>query len=136
MNPQLSLDFILVAIRLSPVFYDMTWTFLRATDDYKFVTSDNPIHRRTSTPSSPPFGGIGLLNKNIEVTFPISKDLAFLGSWKDKKGYVQLNNKLAKEVTQRTIMSASRFVFASLKSDRLNRLVQRCKNTEPKLVIS
>jgi len=134
-NPQLSLDFILLAVKLSPVFYDMTWSFLKATDDYKFVTSDNPIHRRTSTPGPPPFAGVGLLNKNVELTLPISKDLAFLGSWKDVKGYVQLNNQMVREITRRTVLSASRFVFAPLRSQALNRLVQKCKDTAPKIII-
>jgi hypothetical protein len=134
-DPQLSLDFISVAIKLSRVFYDMAWTFLRATDDYKFVTSDNPIHRRTSTLCLPSFGGIGLLNKNIELTLPISKDLVFFGSWKEVKGNVQLNNHMVREITRRTVLSASRFVFAPLRSQALNRLVQKCKNTAPKIVI-
>jgi hypothetical protein len=134
--PHFSLRMVTMGVKdLSPIFYGMKWTFIKATEDYKFVTSDNPLHLHNPTPGPPPFSGVGLCHKNIQVTFPISKDFAFLGTWKGVERYVKVNNNCVKEINRTTIISASRFVFASLKSEGVNRLAQKCKNTAPRLVV-
>jgi len=135
-NPQLSLGMTTVACDLAPLFYHMKWQFLRATDKYGFVTCDNPVYRFDPNPGPPPFDGVGLLNRNIEVTFPVSRDLTILGTWEGVEKYIQTNNNQVKEINRRTISSASRFVFASIKLEGLNRLVQKHKNTAPQLVVT
>ncbi|GFP32830.1 hypothetical protein HKBW3S42_01137 [Candidatus Hakubella thermalkaliphila] len=130
-NPQFSLGMVTLAKDLAPIFYHMNWAFLEATDDYKFVTSDNPLFYFDPTHDARSFYGVGLLNKNIEVTFPLSKDLMFLGTWEKFDGYKQLNNRLVKEVNRGTVISALRFVFSSQYSDGLNRLVQKYKDSAP-----
>ncbi len=70
-----------LAGNLAPIFCDMKWAFFKATDSDKFVISDNPLFRVDPTFQAGLLSGMGLLNKNIEVTLPISKDLAFLGTW-------------------------------------------------------
>lgn len=134
-NFSLALEFKLTE-QLAPIFYKMKWVFFIATDDYKFVTSDNPLCYYDPTHDPQTFYGVGLANKNIEVTFPLSKDLVLLGSWTIKKeGYVKANNNIVREITRRTVISASRFVFASSKSEALNRLVQKYKGSAPKMTV-
>lgn len=124
-NPQMSLRVIPLAAQFAPIFYKMNWTFFIATDDYKFVTSDNPLFGYDPTYDPWSLDDGGLLNENIEVTFPVSPDLAFLGTWKNIEAYVKANNEQVKVITRRTVASASRFVFSSQKTDGLNRLVQK-----------
>lgn len=133
-DSQFSLAMILTAIDLAPIFYGMNWTFLEATEDYKFVTSDNPLSCFDPTYDPKSFD-MGLLNRNIEITFPISKDLMFLGTWKQSEGYKKLNNKLVKDMNHRTVISALRFVFASEHSDTLNRFVQKYKDRAPRIEV-
>jgi len=135
-DPQFSLGMIpILAKDLIPIFLWMNWAFLEATDDYKFMTSDNPLSYFDPTHNPRSFYGVGLLNRNIEITFPISKGLIFLGTWKKIEGYKKLKSKLVKEMNRRTFISALRFVFASQNSDRLNRFVQKYKNSAPKIKV-
>ena len=136
LDPQFSLRAISIAVDIIPLFYKMSWSFLEATKDYKFVTSDNPIFYIDPTHNPKSFYGIGLANRNIELTFPVSKDLMFLGTWsKEIEGYKILNNKFVKELNRRTISSALRFVFSSQYSKELNRLVQKYKDSSPRMIV-
>lgn len=83
--------------------------------------------------SSHLFYGVGLLDKNIEVTFPVCKDVALFASWREgvKKGYVEADNKIVREATWRTVWAALKYVFASKRLDALNRMVQKAKDTAP-----
>lgn len=134
-DPQHSLPLLILAGNLAPIFCDMKWAFFKATDNDKFVTSDNPLFRVDPTYQEGLLSGMGLLNKNIEVTLPISKDLTFLGTWGKSEGYYQADNDFIKEVNRRTIISALRFVFASQNSNELNKLVQKYKNNAPKMKV-
>jgi len=134
-DSQFSLAMILIAKALAPIFYNMNWAFLEATEDYKFVTSDNPLSFFDPTRGPKFFYGVGLLNRNIEITFPISKDLMFLGTWKQSEGYKKFSNKLVKDMNRRTVISALRFVFASEYSDTLNRFVQKYKDSAPRVEV-
>jgi len=134
-QPHYSLGLLMMIEELVPIFYDMSWAFLGATDQYKFVTSDNPLFYCDPTHDPESFWGVGLLNKNIEVTFPMSRDLMLLATWQKLEGYTQLDNELVRDINRRPVASASRFVFASQKSDELNQLVQEYKNSAPRLKI-
>ena len=135
-KPQFSLETITIAKELVPIFYGMSWAFLEATEDYKFVTSDNPLFYFHPTHHPKSFYGGGLANKNIEVTFPISRDLMFHGTWGKFEGYEKLTNEGVKEMNRRTVISALRFVFASEYSHNLNGLVQEYKHISPKIKVS
>lgn len=134
-DSQFSLFMIGLAEELAPVFFEMSWAFLEATNDYKFVTCDNPLFYYDPTHDPKSLFGVGLLNKNIEVTFPISRDLIFLGTWGKLQGYKKLNNNIVKKFTHRTIISALRFVFASQNSEQLNKIVQKYKGSSPRMII-
>lgn len=134
-DPQASLGATHIAENFIRDFIAMKWTFFKATQEYKFVTSDNPVHY--VNPKNEPNSNYrsGLTDKNIEVTFPISKDCMFLGTWIGKEGYEQGNNSLVKKYTKRTIKSAQRYVYASQKLDVLSRLVQKYIDRVPQINI-
>jgi hypothetical protein len=107
---------------------------LEATSDYKYITSDNPVYYIDPSQDPRSFHGVGLINENIEVTFPLSKELTLLATWKKYlKTYLRTNNKLVKEINQRSIMSADKYVFAHNRSESLNKIVQRYKGSAPVL---
>lgn len=120
-----------VNAEFAPIFYDMTWLFLKATESYNFLSCDNPLVYFDPTHDRRSPYGVGLLNKNIEVTFPITKDIAFHGTWqKDRKiNYLQSNNEMIKIINRRTVMSAARFVYCSKKSRVIQEFIQKRKNT-------
>jgi hypothetical protein len=128
-HPERSLQH--VDAELAPIFYEMNWIFLKATDSFEFLMSDNPLvyFDPTHDPKSPL--GVGLLNKNIEVTFPLTKEIAFYGSWRKHmhEGALPSSHEMVKMINRRTVMSALRFVFASKKSSVIHGFVQKYKNT-------
>ena len=105
----------------------MKWSFLTTSGSNKFVTSDNPVYYHNSVNPNQ----ISIYNANIEVTFPLTKDTAFLGTRKREEGYYNANDDLVDIINIGTIMSASRFVFASQNTQTLSDLVQKYSNIRP-----
>lgn len=127
-NPVCSLGMTTIAFEIAPILFDMKWKFLRATNDFKFITSDNPVCYFVPTSDPTSFLPSGLLMKDVLVTFPLSPDLMFIGSWEGPSGYVKAKNQEIRDFTKRTVIAASRFIFSSRKSDGLNRMVQKYKD--------
>jgi hypothetical protein len=87
------------AIDLISVFQEMHWYFLLSTNNMSFVTSDNPIVYFNQLPDAhflSDKGFInGLKNKYTEISFPISSNIVFLGTWgrlTEYQSYSELNN--------------------------------------------
>jgi hypothetical protein len=135
--PQFSLALTLADFEsLHKIFFNMRWAFLKATHEHKFLSGDNPLFYDNPTHDPRSFYGVGLANKKIEVTFPISKDIAAFGSWEGPEGYIQAKNNTVKTINCRTVSSALKFVFSSDKSDDLRRFVTKYKGSSPKVIVS
>lgn len=136
-NPDYSLSFMFSSAKeVAPIFHRMRWAFLETTDDEYFLTSDNPLYYLDPSYKPGSFYGVGLMNKNLEVTFPLSRNLALLATWEGLTGYHQANSSIRKTLNSRTIISAQNFVFAPDKSSKLSELVQKYKNSSPKIKVS
>ena len=134
-EPQVSLTE--VTTEFSLIFSEMNWTYFITKGKYPFVTSDNPLSYIDPTHDARSPYGVGLINANIEVTFPVSRDIALVATWKRLgKTYQKGTDRLVKEINYRTIMAASRFVYSSQRSDGFNRLVHRYRGSEPKIVVN
>jgi len=134
-RPEFSLAMLPIATELAPVFYNMKWCFVGATDEYKFPTCDNPFFFCDPTHDHRSFYGVGLLAKNTEISFPISRNWLLSGTWEGREGQINGTNALVKEFTRRTVCSAQRYVFASEKSESLNRMVQKYVRSAPRIQI-
>jgi len=130
-HPNVSLAFMELGIKVAPIFLDMKWSFWEATEDHKYLTSDNPLYYFDRT--APSNAGVGLLNRNIEVYFPVSRDIMFLGCWHNVQGYRRLNNSQLKGWNKNTTIFATRFVFSPQYSQGINRIVQGYINSAPKI---
>lgn len=136
-DPQFSLALSVKNILyLYGIFHKMKWIFIKATD-YKFLTSDNPLFYYDPTHDRNSFYGVGLANKNIEVTLPLSRKLCAIGGWELKSDYytVQGKSETVKAINRRTVLSALRYVFSSENSDALQRLVTKHKGSAPTLKV-
>lgn len=116
--------------RIYPFLSNMRWNYFKATPDYKFLTSDNPLSWfHIKNPTRHPYA-IGLTREDTVVTIPLSRDLALIGSWsKVEWQYKKARNEDVREINKRTVISAAKYVYASQKSGVLNKLVQ--KHTDP-----
>jgi hypothetical protein len=117
--------------KLVEIFFNMKWAYLKAIDGYKFFTGDNPLSYVDPTHNPQSFRGVGLLNKKIEVTLPLSKELCAFGTWdtKLKEGYLQIKKEMIKDLNRRTLMSSRRFVFTHFKSDSMDKFVKKYKGS-------
>jgi hypothetical protein len=124
---KISLDTIAsLSKQLAPYIYKMMWEFLIANSDIKYITSDNPVYFcRPPYEKEPPFT-FGLSNKNIEVTFPISKEIALLCSWKkDSQAFRKANNNSIRMVNRRAVIAAKRFVYSSTANEGIRKLIDK-----------
>lgn len=139
-NPALYLKmFVANGVWFGQIIDKMTWAFVRATDRIKFLTSDNPFFFNDPTPESRSiYGGVGLLNTNVELSFPVSKEVALVAAWSEKlkAGFFQGTDELAKTINRRSVLAAHRFVYAPEQSESIARLVQKHANDRPTLIVS
>ena len=83
--------------------YRMTWIVIKAGASGKFLTSDNPVFR-----------GSGLGNPQAVFIFPISSDVAILGSWRGAKEglhFVDGKRDDVKQTNYRVVSGANDFLF-------------------------
>ena len=136
-KPHVSLSMIFRGLELATIFNNMTWVFIKATDRFKLLTSDNPLYYDDPTHNHNVFFGVSLTDKNVEVGFPISSEVAFTGTWKKdlREGFIQGNHELIKNINRRTVASALRYIYSSERTDGIARLVQKYKNSAPTMKI-
>ena len=136
-KPHVSLSMIFLGLELATIFNNMTWVFIKATDRFKLLTSDNPLYYDDPTHNHNVFFGVSLIDKNVEVSFPISSEVAFTGTWKKdlREGFIQANHELIKIINRRTVASALRYIYSSERTDGIARLVQKYKNSAPTMKI-
>ncbi len=96
--------------RIARAVETLAWRLLAAWPDHHFITSDNPAHF---------FESLGLGRDESELTFPLSPELALLGSRQGRPGSLVLETakpRLVKEINRRMASGAERFVFAHRKA--------------------
>ena len=135
-NPAVSLPHMIEGTRIGArALLRKHWTFVLPADDGYFVTSDNPVHshlsedlERSDSFRMEPF------HPRSEVTMPLRRDLALIctpfesssfrgpGIWQFNT--LQLSGADTKALNRRTAIAAKRFVYASLRSEALARMVR------------
>lgn len=133
-SPEYSLRIIQHIPKIGNLFYKMNWTYLESHPDCKFITSDNPVHYDDPTRDPSQFWGVGLINRNIEVIFPLSKEIGLLATWvKLESTYQKVSKTIVKTANRRTIISAEKYVFAHFKSESLNKCAQKYRGSAPRI---
>jgi Protein of unknown function (DUF4238) len=57
---------------------EMKWTIARTTENYPFLTGDNPVVRTNPKYTGTFYDGFGVDNKNIEIRFPLNRTAALV----------------------------------------------------------
>lgn len=98
------------------VLHQRNWTLFKAgKEDGHFITSDWPVSLEWSNPETvPPFyrssPGLGL--KGTEVVFPLTKELALLGTFDGKDETLQASPHLVAAVNSRTLRFSRNQVYS------------------------
>lgn len=110
---------------------ELKWRFLFSNTDFKYITSDNPIYYY-SEDTQKTIQGDRIIDENIEVTFPLSKRVAFLAKRKQlQEGYGDAHNKSIKAINKRTVWGAKSYIYASFDETSFINFVQKNKNIMP-----
>jgi len=90
---------------VTPILLKMDMAILCSNNDQKFITSDNPcIWYDPEAYKNPPlFRSVGLINKFIEITIPISPDQCLLFNWQKIGGYLAIDSEGVIRMNQRQI---------------------------------
>ena len=114
---------------------ELKWRFLISKTDLKYITSDNPIYYYSENDQNT-IQGDRILNKNVEMTFPLSKKVAFLAMReKLQEGYGDANRQSIKAINKRTVWGAKSNIYASFKDKTFSSFVQKNKNIRPYMVM-
>jgi hypothetical protein len=98
---------------IAPILYEMKWIFLeRPNGSDPFLTSDSPavVFNPTLPPNS--FYGPGLAQDDIEVSLPLSPDLALMAQWnltKDR-AYITCPSDIVDELNRRVMRNGRTLV--------------------------
>ena len=93
---------------------DMGWTFWLSSPTDFFITSDYPFCLHNPQIPLDSIYGPGLGQKNVEVTIPVARDMAFMAGWLSTGiEWRQASRKIVEQINYRSAMRASRFLIAS-----------------------
>jgi len=99
------------------LFSKMSWQFAQASTPSFFITGDNPVFH--CVPDRGPAGIFppGLADKDIEITFPLSRTVCAVGAWRTSAVlYRCVEGEIVERINSRTIAASSRFLYGPTKS--------------------
>lgn len=100
------------------LFSQMGWAFLKAPANETFLTGDNPVTYRIPGRAKS-FYGVGLGDQDVEVTFPLSRNLCAVGAWKEPaKAYVEVTAKEVRIANACTARAAKRYLYCARNDPR------------------
>ncbi len=126
-NPKIALAFSLQTLHtVTNCLAQMDWIFLQRTGRFQFLSCDNPVFYCDPTLPPTTWRGIGLMNRGIEVSVPLSPNVLAFGSYHSKeRKSMQIEPEVVRIFNQRTIDSAYRYVFASEASEKIQAFISR-----------
>lgn len=130
-----TLDVLPAAEKVAATLHSLTWIVVEARGKTRFVTSDNPVTYVDPTVDPKSWHPVGLANRAVEVTFRLSATMALLAARRAGDlaiHRIRATENMVRAINRRTVAGASRFVFASEKSDPLMRLVMKLKDSGPR----
>jgi len=101
------------AKKMIPHFCTMRWHFLRSDADRFFVTTDAPVVFHDLN-NDDPFFKPGILQKSVQILFPVNKQLCLVATWEGREGYYLVDKDVVREINNKIAGAAERFLFSSI----------------------
>jgi hypothetical protein len=117
---------------IAPILYKMKWSLAHPYNgDGFFITSDNPVGRRTDPRTHhAALGDGGFKNRTLEVSFPLSKEIMMFLSWEmDARELGSLDRKYVDRLNEIRAIDAYRFIYSHSNEAWISELV--AKYTDP-----
>ncbi|MBN1882509.1 MAG: DUF4238 domain-containing protein [Deltaproteobacteria bacterium] len=115
----------------SALFYMMNWTFIEANSE-KFFTSDSPLFYKVPDRNSWSLDPERLKSQNVIATFPMTPSIAYRGELKGI-AHFKTSNKVTRDLNFGTMVNTERFVYSSIKSERLLKYIVKHKGKRIKM---
>lgn len=94
------------------LFSEMSWQFLHAPAPAYFITGDNPVFHCAPARDQRTIYPPGLADKDIEVTFPLSRAVCAIGTWHASENlYRPIDAKTVEVINSRTAGAAKRYLY-------------------------
>lgn len=122
--------------QLAPLLSSMEWTLVEAPKgDRWFITSDNPVVQWVPPQYCHPSRGTGgLRNKHVEVLFPLSPALCWIGHWlHGAPKCIQNTAEWVKQTNRMTADSAERFLYSHVERAGILRLAKKYGAIQPRV---
>lgn len=103
----------------------MAFRVLVSPEGSQFITADTPVSIYHPNYERVRPYGVGFINKEIEVTFPLSPELMLYASWNPGKREMKLTEGELKEYNRRTVVMADQYIYSNYSDDSLNRLISK-----------
>jgi hypothetical protein len=127
-----------VADNLTPLFFDMSWIVFESRDQH-IITSDNPVVR-VSPPADyhPIYGDGGFLNKNVNVSIPLTPDRVLVLFWKKDvpSGLLRVNKAQGRTFNVQRAHYSERYLYSSRRDGGIQALGQKYRKPGLRLSIS
>jgi hypothetical protein len=122
-----------MADTLAPLFFDMKWSILHAKHGF-FITSDNPVVQEVDPRTRHPFSGDGgFMNKTVEVTFPLSREVLLLMSWSTAPRKEYLERKAVDLANKARAAHSDRYLYAHIRHKHIQALAVEFKDSRPRM---
>jgi len=122
-----------LADTLAPLFYRMKWSIMRAKHGF-FITSDNPVVREVDPRTRHAFyGDHGFLNKTVEVTFPLSREVLLLISWSNAPRKEILEREAVDLANKARAAHSDRYLYAHIHRKHIQALAAKFKDSRPNM---
>ncbi len=130
--PQVTMISLIAWPNVTAFFEKMNWCLMESNKENYFLLSDNPC-----AIVDPDFDkhnmGVGIGNKNIEVSLPIGKNHCLLASWNEIPPYLKSTSKIVKSINQRTALFGERFFIYPIKTKKTLNFLKPYKDITPKM---
>ena len=103
----------------------MNFRLLRSPKEQYFITSDAPVAYYVPDYNSRRTYGAGLNDRELEITFPLTRDYLLLATWQERGRKEQVIHEQVKEYNRRTIISAQNYVYSNSRNNEIVNLVKK-----------
>jgi hypothetical protein len=117
----------------------MRWSVLRAPVGVPYLCSDNPVYVEDPERDRHRSSGAALQSSRaVEMTCPLSADLALLGTWPHSTQIIHCDASPAvvKEVNRRTVYAAGKYIYAGAKSQWVTGFVKKHAECAPPSIVA
>lgn len=99
------------AEKVAKMIFNMKWKFFYAPKNIEFVTTDCPVSLSDPSHKSNLYG-IGFANRNIEVMFPVTKEVILIATWGHNDD-PELRNEMIAEINAKGVKNISKLIVSA-----------------------